>query len=219
MKGFLHQYKNELIEFDHIFSQLTEDSSLSNKQKNRLINDRREWISRRVEEISREFREDSDNLDLVNINQIVKDTVKFLLFDEPDITIEEDYDDIPDLELSEAKIKEVISCIIDNAIAAIKRAGPKEAKLSLQTRIFPLNRIECIHIAIKDNGDGIRNEIKEKIFEQKFTTRKNEGGTGMGLFIAREIIVSDYGGKINFESQVGTGTTFNVYIPLKRYLP
>jgi signal transduction histidine kinase len=70
---------------------------------------------------------------------------------------------------------------------------------------------------IQDNGDGIPSEIQDRIFEQGFTTRGRDGGTGMGLFVANEII-TDYGGKISVDSKVGHGTIFKIYIPLKRYM-
>ena len=118
--------------------------------------------------------------------------------------------------MSEAKIKDVIYNLVDNAIAAIKRAKRKKGQLSVATSIVILNRIQYIEIIIQDNGDGIRSEIQDRIFEQGFTTRGRDGGTGMGLFVANEII-ADYGGKISVGSKVGLGTIFKTYIPLKRY--
>jgi signal transduction histidine kinase len=137
--------------------------------------------------------------------------------DEPDIELSANYDEeIPEIKVSEAKIKDVIYNLINNAIAAIKRAGRKKGKLSVATSIITLNRISYIEIIIQDNGDGIPNEIQDRIFEQGFTTRAKDGGTGMGLFVANEI-AADYGGKIGVDSKVGQGTIFKVRIPLKRY--
>jgi signal transduction histidine kinase len=217
MKGFLHQYKNELIEFSEVFSQLSEDSSKSIKQKQQIINGQKGWIKRRVAEISKEFREGSDDTNVVNINKSIQYVATLFVSDEPDIELSANYDDkIPEIELSEAKIKDVIYNLVNNAIAAIKREKPKKGKLSVATSIIILNRIQYIEVIIQDNGDGIPSEIQDHIFEQGFTTRGKDGGTGMGLFVANAII-TDYGGKISVDSKVGQGTIFKVRIPLKRY--
>jgi signal transduction histidine kinase len=117
--------------------------------------------------------------------------------------------------VSEAKIKDVIYNLVSNAITAIKRTKRKKGQLSVTTSIITLNRIQYIEIIIEDNGDGIPNEIHDRIFEQGFTTRGKDGGTGMGLFVAHAII-TDYAGKISVDSKVGQGTRFKVHIP-KRY--
>jgi signal transduction histidine kinase len=170
-----------------------------------------------VAEISKQFREDSSDSDVVNINKSIKYVATLFVSDEPDIELSANYDEeIPEIELSEAKIKDVIYNLVNNAIAAIKRAKRKKGQLSVATSIIPLNRIQYIEIIIQDNGDGIDNKIRDRIFEQGFTTRREEGGTGMGLFVANEII-TDYGGKISVDSKVGQGTIFKVHIPLKRY--
>ena len=217
IKGFLHQYKNELLEFSEVFSQLSEDSSKSINQKQQIIDRQKGCIKRRVAEISKQFREDTDDADVVNINKSIQYVATLFISDEPDIELSANYDEkIPEIEVSEAKIKDVIYNLVNNAIAAIKRSKRKKGQLSVATSIINLNRIQYIEIIIQDNGDGIPNEIQDRIFEQGFTTRRKEGGTGMGLFVVHEII-TDYGGKISVDSKVGHGTIFKVYIPLKRY--
>lgn len=214
MKGFLHQYKNELIDFSQAFFNLSAESTKSIKQKETIISEQRKWIRRRVEEISQEFREDNNDSDIVDINKLVKYIVRLFVSDEKDIYLAENYDeDIPKIEVSEAKIKDVIYNLVNNAIAAIERVK-HNGQLSVETSIVTLNRLQYIQIMIKDNGDGISNEDQERIFEQGFSNRKKEGGTGMGLFIANEVI-ANYGGKISVDSKKGKGTAFKVYIPLR----
>jgi nitrogen-specific signal transduction histidine kinase len=218
MRGFLHQYKNELIGFSEVFSQLSEDSSKSIKQKQQIINKQKGWIQKRVAEISKEFREGSDDANVVNINRSIQYVATLFVSDEPDIELWVNYDEeIPEIEVSEAKIKDVIYNLVDNAITAIKRAKRKKGQLSVATSIITLSRIQYIEVVIQDNGDGIPSEIQDYIFEQGFTTRSKDGGTGMGLFVANAII-TDYGGKISVDSKIGQGTTFKVRIPLKRYM-
>ena len=127
------------------------------------------------------------------------------------------YPKIPLIEINEAKIKEIIYNLVSNAIKAIKMTSNQTGEILVLTEIITLKRIQYIQIVVEDNGIGIRNEFSEKIFERGFTTSKEQGGTGMGLSVTREII-HNYGGKIEFESTVGKGTKFYIKIPLKRYL-
>lgn len=69
-----------------------------------------------------------------------------------------------------------------------------------------------LRIAIEDNGIGMTREIQEKIFDKYFTTRKEEGGTGLGLAVSRNIIQS-HGGSIRVSSEAGQGSTFEINLP------
>ncbi|MEN3037804.1 MAG: PAS domain S-box protein [Candidatus Kryptonium sp.] len=71
-----------------------------------------------------------------------------------------------------------------------------------------------VMIAVSDTGVGISDELKEKIFEPFFTTKEPGKGTGLGLAIVKNII-SIHGGYVDFESVVGRGTTFYVYLPIQ----
>ena len=66
--------------------------------------------------------------------------------------------------------------------------------------------------SIKDTGEGITTEHQERIFEPFFTTKSGQGGTGLGLSVTYGI-VSDHGGEIEVESEVGQGTSFTVWLP------
>lgn len=68
-------------------------------------------------------------------------------------------------------------------------------------------------IAIADDGCGIPEAIQHKIFEPFFTTKEVGRGTGQGLALARQIVVDRHGGTLDFESEVGKGTTFRIRIP------
>lgn len=71
---------------------------------------------------------------------------------------------------------------------------------------------KAVHVVICDNGDGIPQEILEKVFDSRFTTKPAYEGTGLGLFIAREII-EQHGGDILVESEPGAYTKFIVTLP------
>ncbi|HPT39985.1 MAG TPA: ATP-binding protein [Candidatus Omnitrophota bacterium] len=94
--------------------------------------------------------------------------------------------------------------IVKNAIDAMPDGGKLEISSGLKD--------DMIFISFKDNGKGIPDEIKGRIFEPFFTTKSIIQGTGLGLAISHEIITK-YGGKIEFHSQVGQGTEFTVLLP------
>ncbi|MFQ5698574.1 MAG: sensor histidine kinase, partial [Myxococcota bacterium] len=70
-------------------------------------------------------------------------------------------------------------------------------------------------IEIHDDGPGIPEEVRGKIFEPFFTTKEVGRGTGQGLAIARHVIVEKHAGRLDVETEVGSGTKFIVRLPLE----
>ena len=62
----------------------------------------------------------------------------------------------------------------------------------------------------------MNDEVKQKLYENFFTTKPAGQGTGLGMGITRDIIENRHGGKITFESTEGKGTTFTFTIPIKK---
>jgi signal transduction histidine kinase len=69
-------------------------------------------------------------------------------------------------------------------------------------------------IQIKDNGVGMSEETKRRAFEPFFTTRRNHGGTGLGLHIVYNLVTRRLGGRLRLISEPGKGTTFRIELPL-----
>ena len=72
-----------------------------------------------------------------------------------------------------------------------------------------------MHVSVTDTGSGIPEEIRSRIFDPFFTTKEVGKGTGLGLSICFDII-QKHGGEISVESEVGTGTTFVVRLPVSQ---
>jgi signal transduction histidine kinase len=70
-----------------------------------------------------------------------------------------------------------------------------------------------LKIRMADNGEGMTDEVKERLFENFFTTKPIGQGTGLGMSITRNIVEKKHGGKITFDSTPGEGTTFEFTIP------
>jgi signal transduction histidine kinase len=104
------------------------------------------------------------------------------------------------------QIVRVFNNLIKNSIQAISATnnGKIDIHISKENNHFI--------IRVADNGVGIAEEQKEKIFSPNFTTKT--GGTGLGLAMVKSI-VEGYGGKIWFESKVNAGTAFFIELPEK----
>ena len=103
--------------------------------------------------------------------------------------------------------------VLSNLMSNAAKFSPSEEQVELSVT----HNGNTIRIAVKDNGLGIPDEFRESIFE-KFSqvdssdTRK-EGESGMGLSITRAI-VEQHGGVIDFDSEVGVGSTFFFTLPI-----
>ena len=102
--------------------------------------------------------------------------------------------------------------VFDNLILnAIHSYEGRSGTIELSILEDPQNLL----FAFSDHGKGIPVAVQEKLFKQMVTT-KGKGGTGLGLFISASTIKVSFGGRIWFESEPGTGTTFHLAIPIVR---
>jgi signal transduction histidine kinase len=114
-----------------------------------------------------------------------------------------------------AQIQQVIMNLLMNAIQAMPKGGHVDVSVTASHAAPPgdLNHPgRYVRIAVHDQGEGIRPEDITHIFEPFFTTKDVGEGTGLGLSIAYGI-VSEHGGWIEAESDVGEGSCFTVYLP------
>jgi PAS domain S-box-containing protein len=106
-------------------------------------------------------------------------------------------------------VQQVVINLCLNAVDAMSRGGT----LTVNTRVRKFSRGEFAQIQVTDTGPGIPPDIRERIFEPFFTTKKSDKGTGLGLWLVKEI-VSALGGEIECRSEIGNGTDFTVLLPL-----
>ena len=71
-------------------------------------------------------------------------------------------------------------------------------------------------ISFADNGEGMSEEVKQRLYENFFTTKPIGQGTGLGMGITRDIIENKHGGKMSFESVEGEGATFTFTLPIRK---
>jgi PAS domain S-box-containing protein len=128
-----------------------------------------------------------------------------------------DLDLDPDLPLVPCLVgdfNQVILNLVVNAAHAIgdrNRGGGTKGRIVVRTRAVHAAWAE---ISVADTGSGIPEAVRPRIFDPFFTTKQVGKGTGQGLAIARSVVVDKHGGSIDFETEMGRGTTFVVRLPL-----
>ncbi len=142
----------------------------------------------------------------VNLNTIVEEIFQLMRsdLDERNITLEEEYHQLPDVFVDPHRIMEALMNIITNAMQALQGAGTITVKTQADDSYAVLE--------VRDTGRGIPPAEIPSIFNPFFTTKST--GTGLGLAITHKII-QEHGGRIEVESEVDQGTVFKVYIPIK----
>ncbi|MBN9690108.1 MAG: PAS domain-containing protein [Verrucomicrobia bacterium] len=139
------------------------------------------------------------------VNEVVRETLDLLrpeLINRKLRVVEKLATDQPIIRLDPAQLKQALVNLVKNAMQAMTKGGT----LTLTTGATAEN----VWIAIGDTGSGISPEQLNRIF-QPFQTTK-ERGSGLGLMVVQRI-VRDHGGRIDFESRVGEGTTFTLWLP------
>ncbi|MBD0302361.1 MAG: HAMP domain-containing protein [Tolypothrix sp. T3-bin4] len=139
---------------------------------------------------------------------------------EKKINIIKEYGQLPLIECYAGQLNQVFMNLITNAIDALEeeienRKAASDSKLPtiwINTEIIHGNKLL---ISIRDNGVGIPENIRPKLFNPFFTTKAVGKGTGLGLSISYQIIVEKHRGKLWCDSILGQGTKFAIEIPLK----
>lgn len=123
------------------------------------------------------------------------------------ITITEQYLDSTEIDCIPGKISQLFVNILANAIDAI----PNKGTIQIVSRLCN----DMLEISIKDSGEGIEPEDLKKLFDPFFTTKPVGKGVGLGMYIVYGII-EKHAGKITVESELGTGTTVTIQLPVNQ---
>ncbi len=122
------------------------------------------------------------------------------------IELELEFEDVPEIYAYSDELNQVWTNLIQNAIYAMNGKGKLIIRIT--------NSAEGISVAIVDNGCGMPQGVKDRMFEPLYTTKPVGEGTGLGMDIVRRIVVDDHGGNIEVESAPGEGTSIIVWLPV-----
>jgi two-component system NtrC family sensor kinase len=160
-------------------------------------------------------RGDGFDESLADINNGIKSTLSVLKSKLKGINMVLNLSKLPLVNCQTGKLNQVFLNLINNAVDALEEKHGANSNNSTIEIITILNENNLVEISIRDNANGISDDLKEKLFEPFFTTKAIGKGTGLGLAISYGII-EEHKGTIDFESELGKGTTFTVILPLAK---
>ena len=170
---------------------------------------------------------DSTQYNVVNLNAVIWDALKMVLMLLPSSVrlVVKPYSGPINIYGSATQIHQVLLNLCTNAYQAMEASG---GTLTVATRrVFqdqlpeqyhPVAEGEFVRLEVSDTGCGIPPEMLSRIFDPFFTTKAAGDGTGLGLSVVQNILIS-HGGFIEAESAVGRGSRFLVYLPVTSQLP
>ncbi len=153
-------------------------------------------------------RLDEAEIKKVDVHSGIDSTVRLLsrYFSGSLVTLRREYGDLPPIHCYAGQLNQVWMNLLVNAAQAV----PDRGEVSISTRLEQ----DSIVVDISDTGAGIPEDQLSRIFDPFFTTKPVGEGTGLGLSISYGII-ERHGGTIAVVSEIGTGTTFTVRIPIR----
>jgi signal transduction histidine kinase len=207
--GIAHEFNNPLHGIMGFAQHLQDETDPA------LVND----YSREIVALTKRLSEMTKGLNLyaragqptelaaVQIPQLIDDAVRMAAFSTilDEVTIIRDYKPVPDFQAHPSELQQVLVNLIINAVQAMNARGTLTLACGIED--------SHLTVHIQDTGPGIPPQDLARVFAPFFTTKENDRGTGLGLYIVRTI-VSKYGGTIEPISQLGKGTTFRIRFPV-----
>lgn len=179
-----------------------------------LINEATDKIENVVQHLLNFSRKHDILLKKVNLSLIIDSAIILTNYklQSNHIKVKADYQERYFVNGSANHLEQVFVNLILNSLDAILERKEKEPNLPGEIEIV-INRIsDKVYIHLRDNGMGIPDVIRDKIFDPFFTSKKVGKGTGLGLSVSFNLI-KEHGGKIRFNSSEGSGTNFVIELP------
>jgi signal transduction histidine kinase len=134
------------------------------------------------------------------------------------ITLQRDFDGAAGtIEVFPQEITRVFLNLISNGFYAVTKRGAENSDSGFEPLLVASTRNlgDTVEIRIRDNGTGIPEEAREKMFNPFFTTKPAGEGTGLGLSMSHDIIVKQHGGRIDVATELGQFTELTIVLPKK----
>jgi two-component system, NtrC family, sensor kinase len=137
----------------------------------------------------------------------------------PEIQVELDYGDRPEVECYAGQLNQVFMNILSNAIDALEDDWTAGKIQDLIIKVAIETQQDQVVVSIQDNGSGIPSENISRLFDPFYTTKPIGKGTGMGLSISYQIVADRHSGNLECYSTETKGTTFIITLPIKHPVP
>jgi signal transduction histidine kinase len=132
------------------------------------------------------------------------------------ITLQRDFDEgITPITLAPQDVTRVLLNLFSNGFYAARRRQSIEATPDFEPtlNVVTRERGDAVEIRVRDNGIGIPEDVRDKLFQPFFTTKPTGEGTGLGLSISYDIITQQHGGSITVDSKIGGYSEFTIRLP------
>ncbi len=232
--GLLNLYQRQYPNPDQIIKDEIEiiDLDYIHQDLPKLLNSMHEGVTR-IRNISNSLRTfsraDSENKIIFNIHDGIDSTILILKHrlkaneNRPAIEVNTEYGKFPQIFCFPGQLNQVFMNIIANAIDALEELNHGRSFVEIQQspniikiKTHISDDSQHVMVNIQDNGKGMTDSVKQRIFDHLFTTKAVGKGTGLGLAIARQIIIEKHGGSIVVNSHLGQGTEFALTIPIQQ---
>jgi predicted ATPase/signal transduction histidine kinase/tRNA A-37 threonylcarbamoyl transferase component Bud32 len=228
--GLLDLYQEKYPQLDPEIQEEIENIDLEYIREDlpKLVGSMREGV-KRIRDIStslRTFSRADTNYPIAcNIHDGIDSTIMILKHrlkaneTRPEIKVIREYGNLPQVECYAGQLNQVFMNLLGNAIDALDESNQGRDyedianQITIKTELLADQKQAIIRI--KDNGVGMSEQVRSKIFDELFTTKDVGKGTGLGLAIARQIVVEKHGGAIDVNSSLGKGTEFAILLPVK----
>jgi len=121
---------------------------------------------------------------------------------------------LPKIRVVAQDMGRVLLNLINNAFHTVsEKAKLGKSDYKPQVMVSTKRAGNEVVITVKDNGNGIPPEVKDKIFQPFFTTKPSGEGTGLGLSLSFDIISKGHGGKLKVETDKDSGSEFSIHLP------
>ncbi len=214
----IKELKNEVMKGD-----LQEVNAIANDIENNStkINHHGQRASSIVKGMLEHSRASSGQKVITDINALADEYLKLsyhgLKARDQDFNVDYKFDfdiNLPKIQVVPQDIGRVLLNIINNAFQAVDEKAKKEGSdYNPTVTVSTKSNANQIEIRVSDNGDGIPETIKDKIFQPFFTTKDTGKGTGLGLSLAYDIVKA-YGGEIRVESREEERSEFIIHLPV-----
>lgn len=216
--GVAHEINNPLAavlaNLDMLASDLAGASIADISEAREMLEDAR-TAANRVRQIVRDLkifsRHEETEPTAVDVRRMLESTLRMVWNEiRHRARLVKDFDEVPPVRGSESRLGQVFINLIVNAAQAIPEGNVEANTIRVVTR-----KLDDRHVSIEvsDSGSGMSAETKQRLFTPFFTTKPRGVGTGLGLPIVQRI-VSNLGGRIEVESELGKGTKFRVALPI-----
>jgi PAS domain S-box-containing protein len=216
--GVAHEINNPLNAVINFAQLLKDDNVARNETEKQMLDgiiEEGDRIAKIVRNLLTFARQDPHMPTQVDIAQVIENSLSLFWhqFEKDRVEVETDVaEDTLPVRADASRLRQVLVNIVSNAHHALRAKASDKKLLRIIARNVERTGNRIVRIEFYDNGVGIPSQQIEKVFDPFFTTRRDSGGTGLGLSLSFGII-HDYGGKVTVESEEGRFTRFVVELP------